>query len=490
MCTDPLFTFRQRHPALRLYVSFDDYLLENTTSQEIMQLISCLKKTDASDMDVNVNSRTSSDSLLFTLRKYQQFLNANAIGLSITIKSRRLQLGIGNLVDTIFVIPDTTLKEGIEGSNFHFRNELLAAKLVIGLPSVSFSTNAVQDPKKIPSFDDFCHGSTHSAQWQPRIKVNGQLVWIHSQMKWEFAVQTRETIDHRLTSFFRNSSPAGILLFDVSFHLDNNPICAMHKNLFLNSIRQALEKLGHKIGYNKMRVKRALSTTFTSIANSQVNLSTDRNSLSKILIFAVGKEDDAFRKYYSIHDEKSLLDSPVLRITLGFDDDGRIYDIHKKMPRDLSYETILKTIHQFYIDKVITGGGGSAFGSAQLQPPSILVYPEVLGNVYPLPILITWLRVVKPEARFVPHRPRKPSTTTSTTTIPNTYRRLCTNGTNPIQRCYVPVELLEVLNLKSLPSVKVTPTRKPMLVRQTTTLSASSINPLARENNSNDRTTS
>jgi hypothetical protein len=202
--------------------------------------------------------------------------------------------------------------------------------------------------------------------------------------------------------------------------------------------------------------------------------------LGKLLVFAVGDEDEKFRKYYRIHDEDSLLHSPVDNIILGYDDSGKIYDMYQAMPRELSQESILNTVHQYYVDKILGGGGGNAFGAVFLRPPNILVYPDASGN-HPVPILVTWVRVANPVVRLMQRRTRKQSSTTtsSTTSMPSATHRMCTDSQNPFRRCFIPAGLMEILNFKSRSSTTPT-TRKSTAMRNTTTKPLVPMNPHAR----------
>lgn len=479
--SDPISSFRQRHPNLRIHLSFHDHFLKTTSPSEANRLITYLKKIDSSGLDVIVNSRTNLSVLSLVLANYQRILYNNFLGLSITLDSHvetlsLVERGIVDLVDNVFLVPSTFKTEEHEDIGITGLNGLLTRKLVIGLPSVTFVAPNELDRSSIFSLTELCRDS-NLAQWKPRIEIDDRVVWSNSEKKWKFVMQMGKAVGSQMTRINHNSSPTGILIFDVSFKLDDNPICSRHKTLFIDSVRQTAASLGYRTGGR--RVKRVPKESATPV----VKLMGEGDRLGKILIFATGDEDDQFRKYYSIYDEDTLLQSPVDHIILGFDDTGKIYDLYQQMPRELSQESIYKTIHQYYIDKILGGGGGDAFGAVKLHPPSIIVYPDAFGS-HPIPILVTWVRVASPVIQLVPRKTRIPyssSTTMSTTPAPITaVQRRCTDGHNPSQRCFIPGELMELLNLEFRPATTTTTTRKPTVFRQTTMKPAIPMHTLAR----------
>ena len=483
--SDPVSKFRHRHPNLRLHLSFDDYFLKTTSPSEATRLITYLKKINSSGLDVVVNHRTNLAVLSLVLANYQRILYGNFLGLSITIDSlvdirSLLDQGIVDLVDNVFFIPSTLTRKDREEINTTRLNGLPTHKLVIGLPSVLYIT-AEQDRSTIPSLVELC---SNLNQWKPRIEFDDRVVWSNSEKNWKFVMHMGKAVGNQMIN---NSSHAGILIFDVSFKLDGNPVCSRHKTLFMEAVRQTAARLGY--GTGGRRVKRVVPAESLP-AVPVVKLIGEGDRLGKILIFSTGNEDEQFRKYYSIYDEDTLLQSPVDHIILGYDDAGKIYDIYQQMPSELSQESIFNTIHQYYIDKILGGGGGNAFGAVKLQPPSIIVYPDAFG-IHPIPILVTWVRVASPVIELLPRKTRIPSsssTTTSTTPAPITpvYRR-CTD--NPSQRCFIPAGLMEALNLEFRPITSTTTTRKPTTVRQTTTKPAIPMHTLARAAESSSTST-
>lgn len=152
------------------------------------------------------------------------------------------------------------------------------------------------------------------------------------------------------------------------------------------------------------------------------------------------------------------------------------------MPRQLNTTSILQTIHEYYIDQIISGKRGS-FG-AQLPPPSIVVYPDASGAN---PIRITWVRMNGPAERLAVRKTRKPrvvsstttktppTTTTTTTTKPKqktTTQKLCGDDV----RCHLPTGLMDVMGRPRV--TKATP--KPTKPRLTTVKPAIPLNPNAR----------
>lgn len=485
--SDPVSSFRHRHPALRLYLSVHDSFLATVSLSEATFLVTFLKKMNSSGLDVIVNPETNLAVLSSVLHNYQQMLSGNSFGLSITVDSRVdisqiAEHGIEGLVDNIFFVPNTVTSKDHEEINIPSVNELSANKLMNGLSSVVFVVPESEKRSNIPSFSELCSGSNLN-QWKPKIQPDDQVVWKHSEKKWKFAMQMGLAVANQMKKIRRNNSRAGILLFDVPFRFEDNPICSRHRTLFIDSLREALGRNGY--GTGRRRVKRDPTESLALTTKPQMKLIGESSQLGKVLVFAVGDEDEQFRKHYRIHDEDSLLKSPVDHIVLGYDDSGTIYDIYQPMPREISQASILNTIHRYYVDKILGGGGGNVFGAVQLHPPNILVYPEASGN-HPVPILVTWVRVGSPVARLTPRKTRKQSSTTSSTTsIPSTTQRMGTDSQNPFQQRYFPAGLMEILNLKSRPSATTT-TRQSTAMRQTTTKPLVPMNPQARVSDSID----
>ena len=487
--SNPVSSFRNRHPNLRLHISVHDSFLETKSLSEATSFISFLKKMNSSGLDVIVNPQTNLAVLSLVLLNYQNILFANFLGLSITVDSRvdinlMVEHGIQDLVDNIFFLPNNIISNDNEDMSMTNVYGLSTNKLVIGLSSVVFVVPNLEDRSKIPSFNELCNGSILN-QWKPRIQPDDQVMWKHSEKKWKFAMQMGLAVTNQMNRIHPNNSRAGILIFDVSFRIEDNPICSRHKTLFIDSLPLREAVGGHGSGNNrKRRVKRDPTEPLAITTKPQMKLIEEDSRLGKVLVFAVGDEDEQFRKYYRIHDKDSLLQSPVDHIILGYDDSGKIYDLYQPMPRELSHESILNTIHQYYVDKILGGGGGNTYGAVQLQPPNILVYPS--GN-HPVPILVTWVRVASPVVRLMPRKTRKQfsTTTSSTTSIPSTTHRMCTDSQNPFQRCFIPVGLMEILNSKSRPFTTTT-TRKSTAMRQTTTKPLVPMNPHARADASID----
>ncbi|KAI9552131.1 hypothetical protein GHT06_022468 [Daphnia sinensis] len=478
--SDPVSRFRKRHPKLPLQISIHDFLLEDVPSTGAVSLINFLKKMNASGLDVIINPKTNLAVLSQVLSSYQHSLFANSLGLSVTIDSRLdissvIEHGIDGLVDNLFFVPSNLANIDHEEFNLTIVNALPKDKLVMGLPSVVFKIPHSQDPSSIPSFTELCRGS-NLKQWKPKIKDDDQVIWSHPEKQWKFSMKTGRAVIKQMNN--NDLRTAGVLLFDVPFRLErSNPICSRHKTLFIDSLRQAARKLGYAT--EGQRVKRALEGS-VSAARPGMKLTRKSSRSGKILIFAVGDEDEQFRKYYSIHDEDTFLDSPVDNVVLGYDDSGKIYDIYQQMPRELSQQSLFNAIHQYFVDKILGGGGGNIFGAVQVHPPNILVYPDAFAK-HPVPILVTWVRVASPIVRLLPRKTRKQSSTstTSTTSMPSTTPLMC-NGSP--ERCFIPASLMEILDLRSPPRTTTT-TRKPTTMRQTTMKPLVSLNPQARFSN-------
>ncbi|XP_057380346.1 uncharacterized protein LOC130702741 [Daphnia carinata] len=480
--SDSVSRFRQRHPKLPLQISIHDFLLEDTPSTGATSLITLLKKMNATGLDVIVNPKTNLAVLSQVLSNYQQTLFANSLGLSVTIGSSLnissiIQHGIDVLVDNLFLVPNDLANIDHEEFNLTIVNALPKDKLVMGFPSVVFKIPHSQDRFSIPSVAELCQDS-NLKQWKPKIEDDDQVIWSHAEKPWKFSMKMGRAVTKQLSKIANNSLRTGILLFDVSFRLERNPICFRHRALFIDSLRQAARKLGYAT--EGQRVKRAQEEPISSVARPGMKLTGKGNRLGKILIFAVGDEDEQFRKYYSVHDEDTFLDSPVDNVVLGYDDGGKIYDIYQQMPRELSQQSIFNTIHQYFVDKILGGGGGNIFGAVQVHPPNILVYPDAVAE-HPVPILVTWVRVASPIVRLLPRKTRKQSSTstTSTTSIPSTTPQMCSGSP---QRCIIPVSLMETLDLRSPPHTTTT-TRKSTTMRQTTMKPLVPVNPHARLSN-------
>lgn len=479
--SDPVSRFRQRHPKLPLQISIHDFLLEDTPSAGATSLITFLKKINASGLDVIVNPKTNLAVLSQLLSNYQQSMSDNSLGISVTIDSRLdissiIKHGIDGLVDSLFFVPSNLANKDHEEFNLTTINALPKNKLVMGLPSVVFKIPHSQDHSSIPSFTELCQ-SSNLKQWKPKIKDDDQVIWSHPEKQWKFSMKMGRAVIKQLSKIHNKSLRTGILLFDVPFRLERNPICFRHRSLFIDSLRQAARTLGYATG--GQRVKRAQEEAIASAARPGMKLTGKASRLGKILIFAVGDEDEQFRKYYSVHDEDTFLDSPVDNVVLGYDDSGKIYDIYQQMPRELSQQSIFNTIHQYFVDKILGGGGGKVFGTVQVHPPNILVYPDAFAK-HPVPILVTWVRVASPIVRLLPRKTRKQSSTstTSTTSMPSTITRMCDSN----QRCFIPPSLMEMLDLRSPPRTTKT-TRKSTTMRQTTKKPLVPVNPQARFGN-------
>lgn len=476
-------SFRQRHPNVRLHISIEeDSLDRNTLSQEADRLISYLKRIDSSGLDVFVNSRTNLFLLSQVLRDYQRILYSNYLGLSITVESdvdirSIVNHTIDGLVDSIFVIPSVLEKSSREEFNFSSLRGLTSNKLVIGLPSVVFDTPNSRNHSTVPSLNDLCQGLNFS-YWKPRIKEDNQVSWHHFDKNLTFVMQTGQSVENKITSIFKTISTAGVLLFDVSFGLEKNPVCSRHRELFVNSIHKAAARLGYG---NGRRIKRVPNEeSLLDPTKLRVKVVEEGSRLGKLLVFAVGNEDIKFKEYYNIYDEKTLLQSPVIHVELGYDESGKIYDMHKQMPHELSQEMVSKIIHLHFIDKILSRGGAGIFGFAEQGPPSLLIYPKALNLETVIPFLVSWVPITSQTVELVPRKVRKPysSTTTSTTTEPNVVRRLCTDGQN--NRCFIPAGLMEILDLDIRPSTTTTTTRKPTSIRPTTAKPEVPVNPIAR----------
>lgn len=434
---------------------------------------------NASGLDVIVNPKTDLADLSQALSNYKQILLENLLGLSVTIDngldiSSIIRHGIDGLVDNLFFVPSNLTKRNHKEFDMTIVNALPTDKLVIGLPSVRFDIPHLQDRSSIPSFTELCHGS-NLKQWKPKIKVDDQVIWSHPDKSWKFSMEMGRAVTNQLSKIHQKSLRTGILLFDVPFRLKHNPVCLRYRTLFIDSLRQAARTLlGHETGGN--RAKRDLEESFASASRPGMKVTSKGSRIDKILIFAVGDEDEQFRKYYSV-DEDTILDSPVENVVLGYDDSGKVYDIYQQMPRELSLQSIFNTIHQYFVDKIFGGGGGNIFGAVQVHPPNILVYPDVFGK-HPVPILVTWVRVASPVVRLLPRKTRKYSSTT-TTSLPSTTQRVCTDVGTPLQRCFVPASLMEMFNLGS-PQRLTTTTRKSATMRQTTAKPLIPLNPQAR----------
>ena len=480
--SDSVHSFRHRHPNLRLHVSVHDSFLATMSISETIPFVIFLKKLNSSGLDVIINPESNLADLSLLLHNYQEMLYGNLLGLTITVDSgvdinQVVEHGIEGLVDNIFFVQNNVASKDHEEINMTSVKELSTNKLVIGLSSVIFVVPDSEKRSNIPSFTELCNGSNLN-QWKPKIQPDDQVVWKHSEKKWKFEMQMGLAVTNQMKKIRRNNSRAEILLFDVPFRFEDNPICSKHRTLFIDSLREAVGRHGY--GTGRRRVKRDLTESLAITAKPQMKLIGESSRSSKVLVFAVGDEDEQFRKHYRIHDEDSLLKSPVDHIVLGYDDSGTIYDLYQPMPRELSQESILNTIHQYYVDKILGGGGGNAFSASQLHPPNILVYPEASGN-HPVPILVTWVRVSSPVARLMPRKARKQysTTTSSTTSIPSTTHRMCTDSQNHFQRCFIPAGLMEILNFKSHTSATTT-TRQSTAMRQTTTKPLVPMNPQAR----------
>lgn len=478
---DPVAEFRQRHPNVRLHLSVDEDSLETFSSpSQVDRLIAYLKSIDSSGLDVLLGHQSDLDALSQVLNNYQKVLYGNYLGLSITVDSRTNSIvnhKIYHLVDNIFLIPNVVATTE--------RQEMIipTKKLIIGLPSVIFTAPDLQDGSAIPSLNELCHG-LNLKMWKPRIEPDGQVVWSHTKKNWKFIMQTGQAVSNGMASIQEKHSMAGIMLFDITFRPESNPVCSRHRRLFVDSIHQAAGRLGYGTG---RRLKREPGDDlFTPMTQSQVKVMQSTNHLGKILIFAVGDEDEKFRKYYKIIDEASLLQSPVVNIVLGYDDSGKIYDLYQQMPQEISKETISKTIHLYFVDKILANGGASAFGLVEQHPPSLLFYPNTINSDKVTPFLISWVKIKSQTVQPIQRKTRIPSdpairlnpTTTSTTTVASVGFRSCLD--NQGGRCFIPPGLMEILNLDIRPSTTTTTTRKTTTMRPTTAKPEVPINPNAR----------
>ena len=509
-----LTSFQERHSDLHLRISILDSALETLSPLDFFKLVYNLKLVRSAGLDVTFSSQTEVSLLQRTLQSYERILRANSLGLTITISSFSdvnsiSNQGILDLVDSVFYIPSPIVEKYHGDFNIaEVANVVPATKLLVGLPSTIFVVPAFKDQLKTPSLVDLCRGQ-NLLHWQPKVSIDDQVHWMHRNHNWTFRMQMGEALNDQLSYLFGISS--GIVLFDVPIHEEENPTCFKHKSLFFQSIQQAALQFGFNL---ERRMKRG-------VEQSQIRLSTVETSrLGKVLIFAIGSEEEQFKRYYSILDDESLLDGPVHHITLGYDDSGKIYDVYQQMPQDLSHESIFNTIHQYYVDKIL--GGEGVFGFAQFKPPTIIIYPNASGT-HPVPLLVTWVRIASPIEILITRKTRKPtlpstsmvasttsmatttltsttskpiatstttkiSTTTAHTTQPSTTASTSTttsrpcSGPVPPNRCFIPNSLMNVLNMSIVQSTSTmaATTRKPTTARQATTKPAIPMNPNAR----------
>lgn len=494
--TDDIFSFRRRHPNVRFHLSIDDTFLSATVKShhQVNRLIAFLKETGSISLDVLVNPQTDLAALSQVLRRYQRILLNHFMGLTITTHNDTdinsiVENAIDRIVDGVFFIPSVKLtSDGDEINISPIKRLLPSNKLVIGLPSIVFIEPDLNNHFRAPTVTELC---SNLNEWQPSIGEDDQVMWRHEKRNWKFAMRMGRAIEHQIANIYSNSSNSnGIFLFDVTFRFQDGPICSRHTALFLKIVRQAAGRLDSN--RRQKRVKRlSAELSHTLLNKPTAKPIRNMNRTGKILIFSVGDEEEQFRKYYSIHDKNSPVPNPFVHLVLGYDDSGKIYDIYQQMPPELNEEFILNTIHQYYVDKILGGGGESVLGSIQLQPPEILVYPGFFDH-HPVPILITWVKMADSMIRLMPRKTRKPSTQqtelllSSTTTAPLsstavTEGRLCIGGQNtPFQRCFVPAGLMELLNLGIGLSTTTTSTRKPTTMRQTTAKPAIQVYPHAR----------
>lgn len=315
-----LMSFHQLHPGVRLHLSVSDAAL--TTLPDVAGLIRLLKETHSSGLDVVSSPWIHPSVLKRVLVHYQRVLNNHFLGLTVTIDgSNRADIvksmigeEIVDLVDNIFLIPG---KSGIPSG-------LPQTKLVVGLPSLEFINS---DLTTVPSLAELCR---QLGQWRPKIVDRDQVSWRHPNKSWSFRMRMGNLIREEVEDMRKQKKMAGVLLYDISFGPEDNPTCAKHRELFVESVHR-----GSQMIQQLSRAKRA------EVNNSRI--------LGKILVFAVGEEEDRFKQYYGVVDDESLLSPniPIDKIVLGYDDSGRIYDIYKQMPAQLSTESVFRTIHQY-----------------------------------------------------------------------------------------------------------------------------------------------
>ena len=484
---------------MNLRISIIDSILETLSPSNFLRLIVNLKLVQSSGLDVVLSPHSDKPLLQRALRNYRRVLGANSLGLTITINNLKdVNKDIVDLVDGVFFIPSPIVEKYPQDLNLaEITNVVPATKLLVGLPSTIFVVPTSKDGQlTTPSLLELCRGQ-NLTHWQPKVSIDDRVHWTNPNCNWTFLTQMGEALNAQLSNLFGISS--GIVLFDIPFKQEDSRYFSKPKSLFLESIRQTALQFGFDV---ERRVKRGLD-------EAQIRMSTIETSrLGKVLIFAVGSEEEQFKRYYGIVDDESLLDSPVQHIVLGYDDGGKIYDIYQQMPQDLSHESIFNTIHQYYVDKIL--GGEGVFGVSQFKPPSIVIYPGASGT-HPVPLLITWVRIASPVELPGTRKTRKPSTisttsiaTSSTTTVrpsttvatsikssttiaptsPTTITssstaKLC-SGPVPPNRCFIPNSLMNVLNISVTPTTTQATTRKPTTARQATTKPAIPMNPNAR----------
>jgi len=460
----PIISFRQQYSNVRLHISISDSIL--AAISDPINLISYLSTTQSASLNVVISPWTNISVLKMLLNSYQKILNDNYFGLTVSIDSKSdidafIQERVIESVDYVFFIPSNYDISDKERSRI--LNELPTSKLVMGLSSVVFNIDTVTTT--IPSYSKLCQ---NLQEWKPEIMEEGQIRWSHPNKSWSFWMRMGPSVEEEVNEL-RRWGVAGIVIHDISLEPQVNPTCAKHREFFLQSIRRA--STIHVVNPLNVRVKRAESKS---------------SRLGKVLIFAVGDEEEKFKKYYSVADNDSLLNStsPVNHIVLGYDGSGRIYDIYQQMPSQLSTESIFRTIHLYYIDQLISGSLGP-FAGAELPPPSIIIYPDASGT-HPIPILITWVRMRNPAERLALRKTRKPASTTSTTPS-SAATEIITTTTESMTAPFTTTcgdgnfqctTLMEVLNPKKLSTTSTT--RKPTTPRTTTPKPAIPLNPLAR----------